>query len=43
MLPFLLWTAVRDWMGPEIVFDSSFEAVCLFSSLGLILSLVFLR
>ena len=42
MLPHFLWTAFRDWMGPEIVFNSSFGAVCLFSALGLILSLVFL-
>ena len=37
-----LWTILQDWEKVEIEFDSSFEAVCLFSFTGIILSLVFL-
>jgi hypothetical protein len=33
--------AVRDWRRIEAAGDRSFEAVCLFSSLGIILSLAF--
>jgi hypothetical protein len=33
--------AVRDWRRLEAAGDRSFEAVCLFSSLGIILSLAF--
>jgi len=32
----------QDWKRWDAVFDSSFDAVCLFSFLGVILSLVFL-
>jgi hypothetical protein len=39
----LVWRAAyRDWKKLDIGFDRSFEAVCLFSLLGLVLSAWFL-
>ena len=38
----LLRTTSQDWKRWDAVSDSSFEAVCLFSALGIIFSLVFL-
>jgi len=35
-------TTFQDWSWRGAVRDPSFEAVCLFSTLGIILSLVFL-
>jgi hypothetical protein len=36
------WTAARDRTRRDAVFDQSFEAVCLFSALGIVLTLLFL-
>jgi hypothetical protein len=41
MLGQVLRTTVLGWKRLRAVFDSSFEVVCLFSALGIILSLVF--
>ena len=38
----VLPTTFQDWNWQDAVCDPSFEAVCLFSALGIILSLVFL-
>jgi len=35
-------TTSQDWKWWDAVSDSSFEAVCLFSALGIIFTLVFL-
>jgi hypothetical protein len=35
-------TVYREWKRLEIVSDSSFQAVCLFSLLGLVLTMLFL-
>jgi hypothetical protein len=39
----LIWYAARPrWEKLDLKFDACFEAVCLFSTLGLVLSVVFL-
>ena len=39
----LIWRAVyREWKRANLVFDSSFEAMCLFALLGLVLSCLLL-
>jgi hypothetical protein len=38
----VLRTTFRDWNRRDVVSDRSFDAVCLFSALGVIFSLVFL-
>jgi hypothetical protein len=38
----VLRTTSQDWKWWDAVSDSSFEAVCLFSALGIIFTLVFL-
>jgi len=42
LLQLAWYTAYRDWQRVKHVFDSSFEAVFLFSLLGLMLTLAFL-
>jgi hypothetical protein len=42
MLGQVIRTTFRDGKKSKVVFDSSFQVVCLFSFLGIILSLVFL-
>ena len=42
LLQLVWYAAYRDWQQVKHVFDSSFEAVCLFSLLGLVLTLLFL-
>jgi hypothetical protein len=42
MAGLVMWTPVRDRRVPEAELRESFEAVCLFSALGIVLSLIFL-
>jgi hypothetical protein len=42
MLGQLMRTTFREWKKQKVVFDSSFQVVCLFSFLGIVLSLLFL-
>jgi hypothetical protein len=42
MLGQVMRTTFRDWEKRKIVFDASFQVVCLFSFLGIVLSLLFL-
>jgi hypothetical protein len=38
----VLWIRLPRWTRTKDVIDSSFEVVCLFSALGMVLSLLFL-
>jgi len=42
MLGQAMRASFRDWKKLTVVFDSSFQVVCLFSFIGIVLSLVFL-
>jgi hypothetical protein len=42
MAGLVMWTPVRDRHVPKAELRQSFEAVCLFSALGIVLSLIFL-
>jgi hypothetical protein len=42
MFPQALWTKLPEWRRTKVEFDPSFEAVCLFSALGIVISLLLL-